>query len=317
MAIRSAKANKPIAISRWRINAVLLVAVLAIGGVTFRLGNLQILQHDRLSTLAHGEINQQIKIPPRRGTIRDRAGNVLALDVDRESVFVVPQQIDQRNAPRLALMLSTLLGRPAPELLSALQDQSKYWVPLKRWLDPEIAKQVQKLAEDEPGLRLLYEPRRVYPQGTLAAHTIGAVNFDSVGISGVEGYYDGQLKGVTGTITAEVDAQQNPIWIAPQQTTPASNGADLELTLDPLVQHVIETELKAAVEKHSASGGTVIVLDPRSGAIRGMASYPTFDPNRYNDYKPEMYNVNPAIGKLYEPGSTFKIVTISAGLQAR
>src|SRR5262249_43488778 len=100
------------------------------------------------------------------------------------------------------------------------------------------------------------------------------------------------------------------------QTTPASNGADLELTLDPLVQHVIDTELKAAVEKHSASGGTVIVLDPRSGAIRGMASYPTFDPNRYNDYKPEMYNVNPAIGKLYEPGSTFKIVTISAGLQA-
>jgi len=317
MAIRTAKANKPIAISRWRMNAVLLVAVLGIGGVTFRLGNLQIVQHASLTKLAHGEINQQIKIPPRRGTIRDRAGNVLALDVDRESVFVVPQQIDQRNAPRLALMLSSLLGRPAPEIQIALQDQSKYWVPLKRWLDPEIAKQVQKLAEDEPGLRMLYEPRRVYPQGSLAAQTIGAVNFEGVGISGVEGYYDDMLKGVTGTITAEVDAQQNPIWIAPQQTTPASNGVDLELTLDPLVQHVIETELKAAVEKHSASGGTVIVLDPRTGAIRGMASYPTFDPNRYNDYSPEMYNVNPAVGKVYEPGSTFKIVTVSAGLQVR
>jgi cell division protein FtsI (penicillin-binding protein 3) len=317
MAIRTAQVNKPITIRRWRISAVLLVAVLMFGGVGLRLGNLQIVQHDSLSKQARGEINQQIQILPRRGTIRDRAGNVLALDVDRESVFVVPQQINQQNAPRLALMLGSLLGRPAPEILSALQDQTKLWVPLKRWLDPEIAKQVQKLADDEPGLRLTYEPRRVYPQGSLGAHTIGAVNFDNVGISGVEGYYDDLLKGVTGTITAEVDAEQNPIWIAPQQSVPASNGADLELTLDPLVQHVIETELKAAVDKHSASSGTVIVLDPRTGAIRGMASYPTFDPNHYNNYPPEMYNLNPAIGKLYEPGSTFKIVTISAGLQTQ
>ena len=315
MAIRTAKTNKPITIRRWRMNAVLLVAVLALGGVGLRLGNLQIVQHDSLSKQARGEINQQIQIAPRRGTIRDRAGNVLALDVDRESVFVVPQQINQQHAPRLALMLASLLGRPATEIQSALQDQTKMWVPLKRWLDPEIAKQIQKLTEDEPGLRLIYEPRRVYPQGSLGAHTIGAVNFENVGISGVEGYYDDVLKGVTGTITAEVDAQQNPIWIAPQQSVPASNGADLELTIDPLVQHVIETELKAAVEKHSASGGTVIVLDPRTGAIRGMASYPTFDPNHYNTYAPDMYNLNPAIGKVYEPGSTFKIVTVSAGLQ--
>ena len=317
MAIRTAKVNKPITIRRWRMNTVLLMAVLAIGSVGLRLGNLQIVQHDTLSQQARGEINQQIKIAPRRGTIRDRAGNVLALDVDRESVFVVPQQINQQNAPRLALMLASLLGKPAPEIQSALQDQTKLWVPLKRWLDPEIAKQIQKLADDEPGLRLIYEPRRVYPQGSLGAQTLGAVNFENVGISGVEGYYDDLLKGVTGTITAEVDAQQNPIWIAPQQSVPASNGADLELTIDPLVQHVIETELKAAVEKHSASGGTVIVLDPRTGAIRGMASYPTFDPNHYNEYPVEMYNQNPAISSLYEPGSTFKIVTISAGLQTR
>src|SRR3954447_12511385 len=93
MAIRTAKTNKPITIHRWRMNAVLLAAVLAIGGVGLRLGNLQIVQHDTLSKQARGEINQQIKIAPRRGAIRDRAGNVLALDVDRESVFVVPQQI--------------------------------------------------------------------------------------------------------------------------------------------------------------------------------------------------------------------------------
>ena len=117
MAIRTAKVNKPITIRRWRMNTVLLVAVLMLGGVGLRLGNLQIVQHNSLSKQARGEINQQIQVAPRRGTIRDRAGNVLALDVDRESVFVVPQQIDQQNAPRLALMLASLLGRPAPEIL--------------------------------------------------------------------------------------------------------------------------------------------------------------------------------------------------------
>src|SRR6266545_3651260 len=319
MAPRSTQSNKPaykpVAISRWRINAVLMTAIIAVVIVTVRLGDLQIVQSAKLTTMARSEIKQEITIPPRRGTIRDRAGNVLALDVDRESLYAVPRDINQQNAPRLALMLAGLLGRPAPELLAMLQDKNHSWVTLKRWLDPDIAKQVQKLADDERGLQLMYEPRRVYPQGSLAAHTIGAVNFEGIGISGVEGYYNTELVGVTGTITAEVDAQRNPIWIAPQERQPASNGADLQLTLDPLIQHLAETELKKAVDQHHADGGTVIVIEPQTGAIRGIASYPTFDPNRYNDYKPETYNINPAIAGLYEPGSTFKLVTVSAGLQ--
>ena len=291
-----------------------MAALVGIVVVTIRLGNLQVIQSDKLSTMARSEIEQEITIAPRRGTIRDSAGNVLALDVDRESLYAVPRQINQQNAPRLALMLAGLLGQPAPDLLKVLQDKNRSWVTLKRWLDPEVAKQVQILADDEPGLQLIYEPRRVYPQGNLAAHTIGAVNFEGVGISGVEGYYNTELVGVTGTITAEVDAQRNPIWIAPQERQPASNGADLQLTLDPLIQHLVETELKQAVDQHKADGGSVIVIEPQTGAIRGIASYPTFDPNRYNDYAPEMYNINPAIAGLYEPGSTFKLVTVSAGL---
>lgn len=316
MATRTTQTYKPVAISRWRINAVLLTALLAIVGVALRLGNLQVVQSADLSRMARNEVKQQLTIPARRGTIRDSAGNVLALDVDKESLYVVPPQIATDNPQKLAIQLSLLLGKPAPEILAALMDKSKQWVPLKRWLDPESAAQVQKIVEDEPGLRLQYEPRRVYPQGSLGAQTIGAVNFENVGISGVEGFYDDVLKGATGTITAEVDAQQNPIWIAPQQTTPERNGADLQLTIDPLVQHVIEEELKAAVDKHSASGGSVIVMDPKTGAIRGMASYPTYDPNRYNEYSQDLWR-NPAVSSTYEPGSTFKIVTISAGLQAR
>jgi cell division protein FtsI (penicillin-binding protein 3) len=175
---------------------------------------------------------------------------------------------------------------------------------------------VTKIIENEPGLQMIYEPRRVYPQGNFAAQTIGAVNLEGVGISGIEGYYNDDLIGTTGMITAEVDAQQRPIWIAPQQSRPASDGADLKLTLDPLIQHVAETELKAAIDLHQADGGTVIVIEPQTGAIRGIASYPTFDPNRYYDYEPEMYNLNPAIAQGYEPGSTFKLVTVAAGLQS-
>ncbi len=319
MAARSQQPKKtarPVAIRRWRINAILVVVAGAMLVVTVRLANLQIVQSRQLAEMASSEIKKQLPLNPRRGTIRDRAGNVLALDVDRESLFAVPHDITQKNAPRLALMLSSLLGKPAPDLLAAMQQPDSAWVPLKRWLDPEIAQQVTKIIENEPGLQMIYEPRRVYPQGNFAAQTIGAVNLEGVGISGIEGYYNDDLIGTTGMITAEVDAQQRPIWIAPQQSRPASDGADLKLTLDPLIQHVAETELKAAIDLHQADGGTVIVIEPQTGAIRGIASYPTFDPNRYYDYEPEMYNLNPAIAQGYEPGSTFKLVTVAAGLQS-
>lgn len=307
-------------ISRWRLNVVLLLAVLLLGRVAVRLGELQVAQSARLSAMARSEIDRTMPIEPRRGVIRDRMGNVLALDVDRESLYAEPQRINPEDAARLATVLSGLLGVPATDIQASLLSD-KLWAPIKRWIEPEIAERIAALMEDDPelwaGLHFVYEPRRVYPQGTLAAHTLGAVNLEGVGISGVEGYYDSILRGHTGTITAEVDAAQNPIWIAPQEERPASDGADLELTLDPLVQHVIEAELKKAVDEHNADGGTVIVIEPKTGAIRGIASYPTFDPNRYNEYPPETYNINPAIGAVYEPGSTFKILTVSAGLQAR
>jgi len=315
MAVRSTQSTRPVTISRWRINAVLLITVLLLGRIVLQLGDLQIVQHAQLSSMARSEIDKQVTIQPHRGTIRDSKGNLLALDVDRESLYVVPSLVDPQGAPKLALVLSGLLGLPEAEISTALLDQKHYWLPIQRWLKPEISERIAAL--NEPALRLVPEPRRVYPQGSFAAQTIGAVNFEGAGISGVEGYYDSELKGITGTITAEWDAANNPIWIAPPQSEPARDGADIVLTLDPLVQHVIETELKSAVDKHHADGGTAIVLDVKTGAIRGMASYPTFDPNRYNDYAPEVYNRNPAISQLYEPGSTFKIVTVSAGLQSR
>lgn len=302
-------------LARWRINVVLLLAMLIIGRVMLRLGELQVVRHEELLAQARAEIDNQITLQPTRGLITDRLGNVLAMDVERESLWVVPGQIDQERAPRLALTLAALVGKDAETILEALTDKDHYWLPVARWLEPEVAAQIAAL--DEPGLRLEYEPRRMYPQGSFAAQVVGAVNFNGDGISGVEGFYNSQLKGITGTLQAEFDGARNPIAIAPSRTVPPRNGVSLQLTIDPLVQYVIEDALKEAVEAHQADGGTILVLEPHTGAVRGMASWPLFDPNRYGDYPPEVYGRNPAISNVYEPGSTFKMITVAAGLQSR
>lgn len=311
----SAAAPARVRLARWRINAVLLICLLLVGRVVLRLGELQIVRHQELRAAAYEEINREFTLQPTRGVITDRLGNILAMDVDRESLWVIPSQVDQEDAPKLALTLAALVGKDADTILKALTDEDHYWLPVARWLDPKVAEQIQAL--DEPGLRLQYEPRRVYPQGGFAAQVIGAVNYDGEGIGGLEGFYNDQLKGVSGSMEGQFDRAQNPIAIAPSQTIPPRNGVNVRTTLDPLVQYTIERELKEAVEKHNADGGSILVLDPRSGAIRGMASWPPFDPNRYETYPAKVYSSNPAVTDVYEPGSTFKIITVAAGLQAR
>ncbi|NJN17176.1 MAG: penicillin-binding protein 2 [Oscillochloris sp.] len=315
MATQTTTRLTPVRLSRWRINAALLLCLLLIGRVLLRLGELQVVQHETLSARASAEIDRQITLQPTRGQITDRLGNLLAMDVERESLWVVPRHIDPEKAPNLALTLSALVGRDSQKILADLTNQELYWLPVARWLEPEVADQVRAL--EEPGLRLEYEPRRVYPQGDFAAHVIGAVNLNGDGVSGVEGFYNSQLKGITGTLQAEFDNNRVPIAIAPSQKIPPRNGVNLQLTIDPFVQYVIERELQIAIEDHNADGGSIIVLDPRSGAIRGMASYPTFDPNQYYNYPADVFGRNPAISNLYEPGSTFKMITVAAGLQSR
>ncbi|MEI6179272.1 MAG: penicillin-binding protein 2, partial [Chloroflexales bacterium] len=199
-------------LARWRINVVLLLCLLLIARVVLRLGELQVVRHEELRAKAFAEIDQQITLQPTRGQITDRLGNVLAMDVDRESLWVIPGQVNQERAPRVALTLSALLSKKPEEILTALTDKNHYWLPIARWLEPKVAEQIEAL--DEPGLRLVYEPRRVYPQGAFAAHVIGAVNADG-GISGIELFFDSELKGITGTLQAEFDGARNPIAIAP------------------------------------------------------------------------------------------------------
>lgn len=305
--------TRPVRLRRWRINVLLIVAALIVVQIIAQLVNYQVVQQQKLATMAAREIDRTVTLNPQRGTIRDRSGNVLALDVERESLYVVPRLIPPDEVNKLSLVLSKLLNMPVDEILPKLIDTDMQWISIKRWLEPEVAAQIAELKE--PGLRLAYEPRRIYPQGSYAAHVVGAVNLEGTGLSGVEGFYDSQLKGVTGTLKAEIDALGNPIWIDPPQRREATNGADLELTLDPFVQHVIEQELQVAIDTFKPATATVIVMEVQTGAIRGMSSVPSFDPNRYYEYDPEVYNINPAVSRLYEPGSTFKVATAAIGMQ--
>lgn len=302
-------------LERWRINALLVLALLMLGSVLLRLGDLQVLRHAELSARAERLIELQLPIEPTRGTITDRMGNVLAMDVDRKSLAVVPQDVRRERIPALALALSGLVGRPAHEIEALLNDRDRQWVRIARWLEPEVARQIAAL--EEPGLWLEYDPHRVYPQGSFAAQLIGAVNDNGDGISGIEGFNNEALKGVAGMREGEFDSHMRPIAIAPMHEVPPRDGVHIQMTIDPLIQYVAEHELKEAVERHSADGGSIIVMDVRSGAIRGMASWPPFDPNNYAAYPPEVYGRNPAISNVYEPGSTFKMITVAAGLQSR
>lgn len=309
------RAATPVVLPRWRIRVALLGCLLLIGPLVFRLGELQVMQHADLQGEARRLIDKELVLQPQRGMITDRHGNILAMDIERESLWVVPRFIPADTAPKLALTLAPLIDRETEDLLEAMTDDTRYWVRVARWLEPEVAAQIAAL--EEPGLQLRYEPRRIYPQGEFAAHIVGAVNHNGDGITGVESFYNTTLQGITGTLTAEFDSQENPIAIAPQQVSPARDGMHLALTLDPFVQDLITRELRQAVNDHSADGGTIVVLEPATGAIRGMVSWPPFDPNRYGDYPEEVYGRNPAVSDLYEPGSTFKIITVAAGMQAR
>ncbi len=325
MASRTAQQSNPLTLNRWRLNVVLLVAMLLLVRVILHLAYLQVgdarVGDTSLRDRVRAELNQEKSLPPRRGVIRDRAGDILALTVDRRSLFVNPEQVRQADAPRLAIVLSSLLGMPSGEVLDALMKPDRVWVPIKRRLEPVVSDRIIELMEQDPaqwsGLMFEYEQQRVYPRGEFAAHIIGAANLEGMGISGVEGYYNEMLSGSTGTITGEVDAQQNPIWISPQEVTPPTNGVDLELTIDPFIQQVAEREIKRAVDDHNADGGVAIVMDVKTGALRAVASYPTYNPNTYYEYPEERYNINPAVSALYEPGSTFKIATVAIGMQSR
>ena len=321
MASRTAPTpQNPPLLSRWRINAILLICVVFALANAHKLFEVQIQRHDQLSGLAQSEFRQNRTIQPARGIIRDSTGSVLAMNVDRDTLGVAPPYIDDdptdpNESDRLALLLSPLIGKAPSEIKQLLLTKDREYVVLARRLTPEVSEQIRALKNT--ALTLNPEPVRVYPKGTFAANVVGVANYENVGISGVEGYNNSLLAGVAGSLEAEIDSASNSIWIEPPTVQEPRDGADITLTIDPTAQHIAEEELQNALVNHGASGGSITVMDAKTGAILAMATSTKFDPNRYTEYQPEIYNKNSVITDQYEPGSTFKPINLAIGLQAK
>jgi cell division protein FtsI (penicillin-binding protein 3) len=308
------------AVPRWRINILLLIIMLASLLVSRQLVTIQVFGENRgrqLDQLAQVELNQQVVLQPRRGTIYDRNGVALALNVDKPSLYVDPTRIN--DPQQLVHSLHSILGIDATNLIKIFENKQQSWIRIKRWLEQNEAEQVVALGErGQPpaGLYLVPEAKREYPHGEFAANIVGVANHEGEGIAGVEAFYNGEIKGITGTLRAEQTAGGHPIALAPQQLIEPQDGSDITLTIDSSIQKLLEDELGRVIEEHQPSGATIMVMDPNTGEILGMATYPSFDPNRYSKYPLENLSRNNAVSDLYEPGSTFKTIVAAAGLQS-
>ncbi|MCM3878749.1 MAG: transpeptidase family protein [Vicinamibacterales bacterium] len=279
-------------------------------GIQARLVYLQVHRHADLEARAENQSARTIPVSAKRGDILDRHGRVLAYSVESESVYAVPPDID--DPAKAAAALCGALGDCSPKDREALVTrlrQKRAFAYVRRQVSPEQAKRIANLKLN--GVDFMKEDRRFYPKRELAAQVLGFVGVENKGLAGLESAYDSQISGTQGKMLYERDARGHRFS---RLERPPTAGATVELTIDEYLQHIAERELRDAVSRNRASAGTVVVMDPHTGEILALANEPTFNPNVFADSEPEQRR-NRAVQDLYEPGSTFKVVTASAALE--
>jgi cell division protein FtsI (penicillin-binding protein 3) len=301
-----------------RVAATAVVALVWSGAIQAKLVYLQVFQHEWLSAEADRQQLERRGIPAKRGEILDRHGEVLAHSVEATTIFAVPREVTNPEATARAIC-AALDASGIDDRCDAgdrqaiprrLRDTSLGEVNLKRLVSPVAASKVAALGLG--GIRFSHEDRRFYPNGDFAAHVLGYVGTEHVGLGGIEHTYDDVIKGSMGAMLVRRDARQSEFGSRVEQAPTA--GATLELTIDAHVQHVAERELRAGVIENGAVSGTVIVQDVWTGEILALANYPTFNPNaRQLATNAALRNL--AVQGIYEPGSTIKIVTAAAALE--
>ncbi|MEW6227115.1 MAG: penicillin-binding transpeptidase domain-containing protein, partial [Bacillota bacterium] len=284
----------------WGIAAMLLV---------FRLAWLQVAQSDRFRKLALDQRLYPVPVDARRGTIRDREGRELAVSVSADSVYAVPAEV--RDPSETARTLARVLEQD-PETIRARLTQKAATVWIDRKVDPDKAAALRKL--NLKGIGLTERGQRFYPKDRLAAHILGIAGIDNQGLEGLEVQYDAFLRGTRGQIVAERDAAGKEIPGGVSRFIPPVDGNDLYLTIDEVIQYIVERELDRGMVETRAKRGMILAMDPKTGAVLAMAARPTYNPNHYFDY-PDSARRNIVVSDVYEPGSTFKIVTAAAALE--
>ncbi len=256
--------------------------------------------------------NYTPEVASHRGLILDRRGYILALNIFEYDVSAAPDAIT--DTQHVASHLSPILGLSSGELVSLL-DPEKPYALLKKRVSRKVAEAIISSGLEDEGINLEPKLRRRYPEGRLAAHLLGLVNYESNGAYGLEGYYNPLLKGAGIIPEGKVYHRREAMPFAFPQLPLPQDGTHLVLTIDRNIQHLVEQELAKAVAQYQADSGTIIVMDPKTGAILAMANYPSYDSNRFYEVPMELY-INPAVSGQYEPGSVFKIITMAAGLDA-
>jgi cell division protein FtsI (penicillin-binding protein 3) len=281
---------------------VALFWMLAVSG---RLAYLQLFRHSEYMMRASRQQRRTLDITPKRGAIYDRNMRPLAMSVPVQSAFAIPSEV--KDVPMAARLLSGVLGAPQEYVREKLESGSTF-VWIQRKLPPEKVQAIKAL--NLTGIYFQEENQRYYPKRDMAAHVLGFVDVDEKGLGGIEHEYDGLIRSKGEKIVVMADARQR--WFDGGEAQ-RDQGVNVVLTIDEKIQYIAERELAAVIERTHAPAGTVIVQDPSSGAVLALANWPKFNPNAAVDVPAEA-RMDRAVSAIYEPGSTFKLVTLAAAL---
>jgi len=299
----------------WRIWSVFSLFLVCFLLITGRLFYWQILSGPRLKAEAASQHFLEMTLPSERGTIKTSDGYALVMNKAAYLVYAEPKNIT--DIPTYFKTVSQILEMPEATVSAMITQPNRVWVPIAHKVDNE---KVEKLrATTLTGIGFEKEPKRYYPEASMAANLLGFVgqdqNGNDKGYFGLEGYYNRELQGKTGSMTIEKDVSGAPILVGESLRVEPKDGSTLHLWVDRTIQNIAETKLIQGIEKYGAKEGSVVIMDPKTGGILAMASYPSYAPAKYEEYERELYK-NPIVASTYEPGSTFKALVLAAAIDA-
>jgi len=295
---------------RFRVVSILVLFFVLYVALASRAFQLQVISGETLGKLADRQHKKSLTLYPERRFIFDRNGQKLAATIMADSVYVDPSSVEDRR--NVSSKLSSILGVKRQKIAGELSNQGSFrWVA--RQISPVRAERIRTLKLK--GVHLVQEPRRFYPHREMACHLLGFAGLDSAGLDGLESKYDEYLKGVPKKVVWGRDARGHKIYLSDDSGSAVDDkSCSLFLTIDSKIQYIVESQLREAIERTGAKGGTVIVMDPRTGEVLAMANGPLFNPNAFSIY-PANARRNRAVTDCFDPGSVFKPFVAAAALE--
>lgn len=297
---------------RKRLTIVLLIGILIFSIIDMRLGYVQFLLGDQLTEKAKGLWSRNIPFAPKRGEIVDRNGVALASNISAPTVYVVPRQI--KNPAEAAEKIAAVLNMSKEKAYGLITKKtSSVKIPEGRKISHQKAKEIRDLGIE--GVYIGEDSKRHYPFGNYLSHVLGFAGIDNQGLMGLELYYDKELRGKEGSVKFYANAKGERMNDMADDYEPPVDGLDLKLTIDSRINTIMEREFDNAEAVYHPDGLIGIAMDPKTGEILAMSSRPSFEPDNFRNVAPEIYNRNLPVWSTYEPGSTFKIITLAAALE--